>query len=97
MVFDVTDEQSLNRAVELREQVYRIKDTDHIPEILVANKCDQGCDQVITREQVLEKYKNVALIEASSKDNLNIDQIFVELVKQVPLPGLRKIKQRKGG
>ena len=54
LVYSVTDPQSLDELMELREQVLRIKDTDRVPMVLVGNKADLTEDRVISVEEGIE-------------------------------------------
>lgn len=54
LVYSVTDRQSLEELMELREQVLRIKDSDRVPMVLIGNKADLINERVISVEEGIE-------------------------------------------
>ncbi|CCC66747.1 hypothetical protein NCAS_0A01890 [Naumovozyma castellii] len=86
LVYSVTDPQSLDELMELREQVLRIKDTDRVPMVLVGNKADLTEDRVISVEEGIEvssKWGKVPFYETSALLRSNVDEVFVDLVRQI--------------
>ena len=58
LVYSVTDRQSLEELMELREQVLRIKDSDRVPMVLIGNKADLINERVISVEEGIEVSSN---------------------------------------
>lgn len=59
---------------------------DTVPIYVVGNKCDLGDQRKIRIEQALDFCKrngNMQYIEASAKDNTNIEKLFTELAAKV--------------
>lgn len=86
LVYSVTDRQSLNELLELRDQVLRIKDSDRVPMVLVGNKADLKAERVISVEEGIEvssKWGKVPFYEASALLKSNVDEVFVDLVRQI--------------
>lgn len=86
LVYSVTDRQSLNELLELREQVLRIKDSDRVPMVLVGNKADLEDERVISVEEGIEvssKWGKVPFYEASALLRSNVDEVFIDLVRQI--------------
>ncbi|KAF7491152.1 Ras-related protein Rab-13 [Sarcoptes scabiei] len=85
VVFDVTNLESFQHIQ------YWFKNIDenaspHVIRILVANKCDLDHGfRVVERDQArnLAKRLNVAFYECSCKNNLNIQQIFMDLCHNI--------------
>ena len=86
LVYSVTDQQSLDELLELREQVLRIKDSSRVPMVLVGNKADLQDERVISVEQGIEvstEWGRVPFYETSALLRSNVDEVFVDLVRQI--------------
>lgn len=86
LVYSVTDENSLNELLALREQVLRIKDTDHVPMVLIGNKCDLEEDRVISIDdgiRVSQQWGLVPFYETSAMYKTNVDEAFIDVVRQI--------------
>lgn len=84
-VFSITEQESLNAAHELREQILRVKNDDNIPFILIGNKADLEERRLVSKEAASELASswNVSYIETSAKTRQNVDHIFLELVREI--------------
>jgi Ras-related protein Rap-1B len=86
LVYSVTSEDSLQELMELREQVVRIKDNANVPIVLVANKCDLQDERVVSSDKgvgVADSWGRVPFYETSAKFRSNVDEVFVDLVRQI--------------
>jgi Ras-related protein Rap-1B len=86
LVYSVTNEASLHELAELREQVVRIKDNAHVPIVLVANKCDLDQKRAVSAAKgvmVADNWGKVPFYETSAKYRSNVDEVFVDLVRQI--------------
>ncbi|SCV02583.1 LAME_0H03026g1_1 [Lachancea meyersii CBS 8951] len=86
LVYSVTDRQSLEELIELREQVLRIKDSNKVPMVLVGNKADLEGERVISVEEGVEmssKWGRVPFYETSALLRSNVDEVFVDVVRQI--------------
>ena len=87
MVYSVTDDSGYYEAMDLYEEILQVKDCDSIPVILCANKCDVNIDQRKVEKdkgkEVLNKWKQSYFYECSAKNNININEIFESLVREV--------------
>lgn len=86
LVYSVTDRQSLEELLELREQVLRIKDSKHVPMVLVGNKADLVDDRIIPVEEGIGlsgEWGKVPFYETSALLRSNVDEVFVDLVRQI--------------
>ncbi|QLG71521.1 hypothetical protein HG535_0B05640 [Zygotorulaspora mrakii] len=86
LVYSVTDRQSLDELMELREQVLRIKDMDRVPMVLAGNKADLNDERKISVEEGIEvssKWGKVPFYETSALQRSNVDEVFVDLVRQI--------------
>lgn len=84
-VFSITEQESLNAANELREQILRVKNDDNIPFLLVGNKADLEERRVVSREAATEQAAswNVPYVETSAKTRQNVDSIFYDLARLI--------------
>ncbi|CEP64141.1 Ras family GTPase RSR1 LALA0_S10e03378g [Lachancea lanzarotensis] len=86
LVYSVTDRQSLEELIDLREQVLRIKDSTKVPMVLVGNKADLEGERVISVEEGVEmssKWGKVPFYETSALLRSNVDEVFVDVVRQI--------------
>jgi small GTP-binding protein len=85
LVFSVIAQSTYNDIPDLREQTLRMKDVDYVPMVIVGNKCDLSDRRVITTEQgeVLASKCACKFFEASAKTGINVDQAFLDLVRQI--------------
>ncbi|XP_017788868.1 PREDICTED: ras-related protein Rap-2a [Habropoda laboriosa] len=97
LVYDVHDANTFLEVKTLRAQIVNTKGA--VPIVVVGNKVDvldseQEVDTESTRELVTIKWKN-GFVEVSAKENLNVSQVFKELLIQAKLkcnlsPALRQ-------
>eukprot|EP01129_Flabellula_baltica_P008217 TRINITY_DN3243_c0_g1_i1.p1 TRINITY_DN3243_c0_g1~~TRINITY_DN3243_c0_g1_i1.p1 ORF type:complete len:196 (-),score=43.49 TRINITY_DN3243_c0_g1_i1:54-608(-) len=99
LAFSIIAQSTFNDLPDMREQILRVKDVANVPTMLVGNKCDLSDERVITTEQgeAMAQRFECPYIEASAKMKINVDKIFVELVKQVALTLPKEKKRRSGG
>ena len=78
--------QSIGELPAIRDQICRIKETDDIPIVLVGNKCDLESDRVVSKNRakfLAKKWGNTPLYETSAKKRINVDQVFLDLCRQM--------------
>lgn len=85
LAYSIIAQSTFNDIPDLREQILRVKDVDSVPMVLVGNKCDLSDQRVITTEQgeQLASKFSCKFLEASAKTKVNVDQIFLDLVRQI--------------
>ncbi|ODQ77660.1 hypothetical protein BABINDRAFT_163374 [Babjeviella inositovora NRRL Y-12698] len=86
LVYSVTDEDSLKELLALRNQVLRIKDSVNVPMVLVGNKCDLEEERVISAadgDKVSSDWGNVPFYETSAMYKTNVDEAFIDVVRQI--------------
>ncbi|KAL6941243.1 hypothetical protein ACO0RG_002367 [Hanseniaspora osmophila] len=87
LVYSVDDENSLSELLKLRDQVLRIKDTEKVPMVLVGNKADlSDMERKISVEDgitVSEQWGKIPFYETSALLRSNVDEVFVDLVRQI--------------
>jgi GTPase SAR1 family protein len=52
LVYSIVMKSTFNDLQEIIEQLYRVKDSEEVPIVVVGNKCDMETERVITREEV---------------------------------------------
>ncbi|XP_011170934.1 ras-related protein Rap1 [Solenopsis invicta] len=87
LVYDVNDSNTFLEVKTLRAQILSTKGA--VPIVVVGNKIDlveteQEVETESTRELVTAKWEN-GFVEVSAKENLNISQVFKELLIQAKL------------
>ncbi|XP_065844990.1 ras-related protein Rap-1b-like [Oscarella lobularis] len=87
LVYAITSQASFSDLSELREQILRVKDTESVPIILVGNKCDLEDDRLISSEQGKQLSRQwghyCSFVETSAKTKLNVEELFLSLVRMV--------------
>jgi len=100
LVYSIVAQSTFNDLSDLRDQILRVKDCDSVPLVLVGNKCDLKDQRVISFEQGdnLAKKMNCAFQEVSAKAKINVDQVFIDLVRQISKTmAPKKEAKKKGG
>ncbi|KAI4498361.1 hypothetical protein M0802_006540 [Mischocyttarus mexicanus] len=101
LVYDVNDVNTFHEVKTLRTLILNTKGV--VPIVVVGNKLDlvekeQEVDSESTRELVTSKWEN-GFVQVSAKENLNISQVFKELLLQAKLkynlsPALRRRRRQ---
>lgn len=93
-VYAITSRSSFDEISAFREQILRVKDEDHVPMVLVGNKCDLEEERQVPmgEGQDLAKSFNCPFIESSAKQRINVEEAFFELVREI-----RKDRQKGEG
>ncbi|KAB7507217.1 UNVERIFIED_CONTAM: hypothetical protein RMT77_013406 [Armadillidium vulgare] len=100
LVYSITSQSTFNDLQDLREQILRVKDTDDVPMILVGNKCDLEDERVVGKDQgaSLAKTFQCSFLESSAKAKINVNEIFIDLVRQINRKAPKdKGKEKKSG
>ena len=99
LVYSVTSRRSFESVDEFREQIIRAKgddeDENSCPIVLVGNKCDLEREREVGKKEGEEKAKvfGYPFLELSAKRGENVEESFIELVKQMR----KKEKERECG
>ncbi|KAG7473595.1 hypothetical protein MATL_G00097540 [Megalops atlanticus] len=81
LMYDITNQDSFSAAQDWATQI-KTYSWDNAQVILVGNKCDLEDDRVVPTEdsQRLAEELGFQFFEASAKDNINVKQVFEQLV-----------------
>ncbi len=84
-VFSIASRGSFEEISAFREQILRVKEDDHVPMVLVGNKCDlEHLRQVPTSEGAdMAKSFGCKYLETSAKARMNVEACFFELVREI--------------
>lgn len=86
LVFSITSLSSIRELIDLHDQLLNIKNDKHIPLVLVGNKADLADYRTVSSERALavsKRWGNAPYYETSAKVRLNIDEVFIDLVRQI--------------
>src|SRR5438132_1585529 len=69
LVYDITSRNTFDEVVNFRDNILRVKDKDHVPMVLVGNKCDMEAQRNVTTLEGRELAKSFGCpcYEASAK------------------------------
>lgn len=83
LVYSITARSTFERIERFREQIFRVKDVDNVPLMLVGNKCDRVTEREVTREEGLMMARRLGcdFIETSAKTCVNVERSFYQVVK----------------
>lgn len=81
LVFSLTDRHSLEECYKIHRDILRIKDTDHVPMLLIGNKLDIRQIGVDNLARSAATSMHIPYFETSARTRYNIDEIFIELVR----------------
>lgn len=85
MVYSITSRSTYDRIERFRDQIFRVKDADNVPLMLVGNKCDKVTEREVSREEGLATARQLGcdFIETSAKTCVNVERSFYQVVKAI--------------
>lgn len=97
MVYSITEQSTFDYLKNLQKQILLLKDKINVPMVLVGNKCDLEAERVVSKKQGanLARLFNCAFMETSAKANINVNDVFYDLVREInnlPVDNHRVIK-----
>jgi len=84
-VYSIINQLTLNGLTNfIYDHIKRIKG-EHVPMVLVGNKCDLEDERKVTTEEgnELARQYGANFFEASAKENVNVENIFIDVCKQI--------------
>eukprot|EP01012_Entosiphon_sulcatum_P025461 TRINITY_DN30775_c0_g1_i1.p1 TRINITY_DN30775_c0_g1~~TRINITY_DN30775_c0_g1_i1.p1 ORF type:complete len:225 (-),score=42.93 TRINITY_DN30775_c0_g1_i1:4-654(-) len=96
LVFSLTDAASFENLLAFRDKILKVKELNSVPAVLVGNKADLRDQRVVSHEAATTLAQTffptaapgkqaVPFFEVSAKERVNVDEAFLELVRQVRL------------
>lgn len=91
MVFDITNNNSFNKIKNYFEEIIF---SNGVLIILIGNKIDMNNNRTVSKIDILNfcNQRNITYIESSAKDNINIKEIFVYIIKNIDPNNLKLTK-----
>ncbi|KAK2894023.1 rasd family member 4 [Channa argus] len=89
LVYAVDDPDSLDAVKRLREEILEVKEDKYTPIVVIGNKIDRNTERRVSSEDVLSTVElgwNHIFLESSAKENINVLEVFTELLQQANLP-----------
>ncbi|CAK7892300.1 ras-like protein 1 [[Candida] anglica] len=85
LVYSINSRNSLEELQSFYEQIQRVKDSDHVPVLVVGNKCDLEVERQVSFEegQALANSFNCPFLETSAKQRINVEEAFFGLVRSI--------------
>jgi len=89
LVYSIVSDSTFHDLKAIRNHIMKVKDADSVPMVLVGNKCDLEDKRVIQKDQGRALAEDFGLnpdshfYESSAKNRTNVDEIFLDLVRQV--------------
>jgi len=83
--YSLTNHQTFQDIKTMKEQIVRVKGSDKVPILLVANKVDlENQREVPTVEgMALAQIWGCTFIESSAKSRMNVNEVFAEIVREM--------------
>ena len=94
IVYSITSFQTFMDIKSMRDQIVRVKGTDKVPVVLVGNKVDLAHQREVRTEEgdALAKMWNCNFLETSAKTTRNVNDIFIDVVREMSTLKNRKSK-----
>eukprot|EP01117_Protostelium_nocturnum_P017878 TRINITY_DN7359_c0_g1_i1.p1 TRINITY_DN7359_c0_g1~~TRINITY_DN7359_c0_g1_i1.p1 ORF type:complete len:189 (-),score=45.03 TRINITY_DN7359_c0_g1_i1:116-682(-) len=85
IVYSVTCRNSFAQTVACKDWILRMKGEERIPLVLVGSKCDLDSERTVSTEEgeKLAKSLGCPFFETSAKDKINIEECFLQLVREI--------------
>lgn len=98
VVYAINSRATFEEVDNLKEAILRAKDAQSVPMILVGNKCDLEHERKVSKQegQQLATTLGCAFLEVSAKANLNVKEIFHDIVREIrKAPVLTEVDPKK--
>ncbi|ORY03441.1 ras-like GTPase Ras1 [Basidiobolus meristosporus CBS 931.73] len=84
-VYSITSKDSLEELDAIVNQIYRAKEGEPCPIVIVGNKCDLEQLREVSVEQgrAFAQHSNASFLETSAKTRINIDEAFELIVQEI--------------
>ncbi|KAL1924273.1 uncharacterized protein VTP21DRAFT_7308 [Calcarisporiella thermophila] len=85
IVYSIAARSTFERVERFRDQIFRVKDVDSVPLILVGNKCDKVTEREVSREEGYQMARRLGceFIETSAKTCVNVERSFYSVVRLI--------------
>ncbi|KAJ6457978.1 ras-like protein [Mycena sanguinolenta] len=85
-VYSITERWTFNEIRTLHERILRTKGRDAPAAIIIGNKCDLEAEREVSMQEGrdLAEELGCAFIETSAKQNINVEEAFFNVIRQIP-------------
>uniref|UniRef100_A0A7S4K8E6 small monomeric GTPase n=1 Tax=Paramoeba aestuarina TaxID=180227 RepID=A0A7S4K8E6_9EUKA len=85
IIYSITSRSSFEQIPTFKEQVFRVKDAEQLPMMLVGNKCDLEDKREVSAAEGQEfaKQNGSQFKETSAKTRVNVEESFYDLVRMI--------------
>lgn len=86
LVYSITSLSTFLELTDLRDQILRIKETTKVPLVIVGNKSDLAEDRAVLHNRAIQlsrSWGRVPFYETSARRRLNVDEVFMDLCRQI--------------
>ncbi|KAF2073674.1 hypothetical protein CYY_005024 [Polysphondylium violaceum] len=86
LVYSILVRSTFLEIKDIVEQLFRVKEEEEVPIVLVGNKIDLDAHREVPTNEgksLASSYPNCDFWEASSKDRINVDNVFYSIVKRI--------------
>jgi len=88
LLYSITSQSTFEDIIDLREQILRVKDTnERVPMVICGHHCRRGDedDRMVGKDQGIARAREwgVPFYEVISHKNVNVDEVFMDLVRQI--------------
>lgn len=97
LVYAINSRNSLEELSSFYEQIIRVKDDEHVPLVIVGNKCDLELERQVSYEEGfnLAKKFGAKFLETSAKQRINVEEAFYDLVRTIKSKQQQQQQQQK--
>lgn len=95
IVYSITSLQTFQDVKTMKDQIIRVKGTDRIPMLLVGNKNDLDHQREVATSEgmALAQVWGCPFLEASAKHTQNVNEVFIEIVREMNTVNMAESKQ----
>eukprot|EP01080_Neovahlkampfia_damariscottae_P002782 gene2782-4190_t len=86
ILYDITNKRTFEQVAQEIETIYRVKDVDDFPIIVIGNKIDLEDKREISFDEgkdFISKYQKIHFFEMSVKECINVEEVFYTLVDEI--------------
>ncbi|KAL0094965.1 small G-protein Ras2 [Phycomyces blakesleeanus] len=97
LVYAITDKSTFQRIVRFKEEIFRVKEKENMPLILVGNKCDRETERQVSWEEGAQMARDMhcGFMETSAKLCINVENSFCSVARMIREDRKKTIKKVK--